>query len=252
MPSARQQIEPTQDILQTLRNCGGYYSCPKNLSGQRLGPLVGYAGHYLDTTGQRRQWVGDVYCNFAKAEQYPHVIKYFAWHLSFELEMLLKYSIDVFCGAPIGGYSFADMLGLVHNRRVIKAEKKITALATTTTREQSELAFVRHEIQVGEQVAIVEDVCNNFTTTQKLIDLIVLSGGQVTAIVCLLNRSLTVDTHYQLPESVTRLPIISLVRLPIPEYRQDDPEVAADIETGNVIWKPKDRWPELMAAMATQ
>jgi hypothetical protein len=44
--------------------------------------------------------------------------------------------------------------------------------------------------------------------------------------------------------------VISLVRQPIKEYRQDDKEVVADIQAGNVIWKPKNNWGPLSAAMA--
>ena len=245
--SSVRMVKVYSDHLKTLHACGGYYACPKDGDGKRMGPLVGYAGTYVAQDGAKKQWVGDVYANFAKAEEYPFVLKKFAEQTP--LEELLNH-IDVFCGAPLGGYDFTKMLGLVYDRRAIKAEKKVIALATENSREESKLVFGRHEIKPGDDVAIVEDVCNNFSTTDKLISLIEKSGGKVTVIVCLLNRSLTVDYDY-LPagRSSGVIPVCSLVRLPIPEFKQDDPAVEEDIKNGNVAWKPKDEWGRLMAAM---
>jgi orotate phosphoribosyltransferase len=236
------------DHLETLRQCGGYYSCPKDGAGRRLGPLVGYAGKYPTSDGEK-QWVGDVYANFAKADEYPSVLFHYAFRMEEKLALVVK-DIDIFCGAPIGGYDFSKMLGLIFDRRAIKAEKKVTALATANAREQSELVFARHGIEKDVQYAIVEDVCNNFSTTEKLIALIMAQGGKVSAITCLLNRSLDVTDYYHSKVAGRDIPVISLVRLSIPEYRQDDPAVAEDIKSGNVAWKPKDEWSRLMQAMS--
>jgi len=239
------------DPLKTLFNCGGYYRCPKDSNGARLGPLVGYAGKYKASDGTEKQWVGDVYANFAKAEEYPSVLYRFAQDMAPKLldESNVLHDIDVFCGAPIGGYDFAKMLGLVFNHRAIKAEKQVTALATESAREQSVVIFGRHEIKPEENAAIVEDVCNNFSTTDKLIELIEKSGGRVVAIICLLNRSPTIDAV--LYSCGMPIPVISLIRLPINEYRQDDPAAQEDIAKGNVVWKPKDAWFRLMQAMSS-
>jgi hypothetical protein len=51
--------------------------------------------------------------------------------------------------------------------------------------------------------------------------------------------------------SSLRIPVVSIVRLPINEYKQDDPAVAEDIAKGNVAWKPKPEWDRLMMAMDT-
>lgn len=51
--------------LAVLKALDGYYECPKDTAGKRLGPLVGYAGR--DNLG--RQYVGDIYANFAVAER---------------------------------------------------------------------------------------------------------------------------------------------------------------------------------------
>lgn len=239
------RIDENASPLELLDLCGGYYSCPKDNNGKRLGPLVGYTGRY-ETSDGKKQWVGDVYANFAKAEEYPPIMKHFAEETKDKIEMKDKISpildkIDVLCGAPIGGYAFSLMLGLVCNRRVIKAEKKTIAPATDKEREKSILVFGRHEVKKGERVAIVEDVCNNFDTTDQLIELIEKSGGEVVAIKCLLNRSLTID-HWYVSKRNVGIPVFSLVRMPIDEYKQDDPAVTDDIAAGNVIWKPKDEW----------
>lgn len=230
--------------FETLYNCGGCYECPKDAQGRRLGPLVGYAGKYDGPDGKKLQWVGDVYANFAKAEPYPNVLKFFAICLATELDAKVGLQkIDVFCGAPIGGYSLADALGLMNDMEVIKAEKKVVAVATSTSREKSELVFARHNIKRGAHYVIVEDVCNNFSTTAELIKLIAEAGGEPVGIACFLNRSPQFGTVFH------TLPIMSVVRRVINEWRQDDPAVATDVVTGNVVWKPKDEWDRLMEAM---
>jgi orotate phosphoribosyltransferase len=230
---SREIIEESNgSVLEALRLCGGYYECPKNADGKRLGPLVGYAGKYKDDSG-------DVYANFAKLDEYSNVLRYFAEEMRFHLGNLTNSFI--FCGAPIGGYSFSQILGLAYDKRVIKAEKKVIALATDKRREQSKIIFKRYEIEPGDQVVIVEDVCNNFSTTKELIELIRTLLGEAVAIVCLFNRS----PH----NTYDGLPVISCSHKIIPEYKQDNATVFDDIAGGNVVWKPKDEWPRLVAAM---
>src|SRR3989344_7817284 len=238
------RINESATPLEILDLCNGYYSCPKDENGKRLGPLVGYAGRY-ETADGKKQWVGDIYANFSKAEEYTHILKYFADQMREKISPMLD-QIDVFCGAPIGGYAFSLMLGLACDRRVIKAEKRVITPATVHEREKTNLVFGRHEVKKDEKVAIVEDVCNNFATTDQLIDLIEEAGGKTTDIVCLLNRSLMVNLSEL---RFVKIPVISLVRMPIDEYKQDDPAVANDIATGNVIWKPKDEWDWLKKSM---
>jgi adenine/guanine phosphoribosyltransferase-like PRPP-binding protein len=243
--------------LETLYNCGGYYTCPKTPDGKRLGPLVGYAGTYEGPNGKPLQFVGDVYANFAKAEPHMKVLKFFARCLSGQIYSVTNFhTIDIFCGAPIGGYSLADELGSQNDWiDVVKAEKKVTALKTATSREQSELVFSRHDVQKGDRCVIVEDVCNNFSTTGKFVQLIQSRGAIVVAIACFLNRSPSVEKEFLLPsedgKTALVIPVASLVRKIIPEYRQDDPAVAEDVANGNVVWKPKDEWSRLMEAMKT-
>ncbi|MCX6724382.1 MAG: phosphoribosyltransferase [Candidatus Staskawiczbacteria bacterium] len=254
------------DHLKTLGNCGGYYSCPKDPSGKRLGPLVCYAGDYELPDGSRKKFVGDVYVNFAKAEPFPNVRRFFAGHLCNRLASpgILR-GIDVFCGAPIGGYSLADAIGDYAGIPSIKAEKQVIEVKTATSKEVSEVIFGRHSVKAGQRVAIVEDVCNNFSTTLSLILKIEKLGAQVVAIVCFLNRSLTLGDVYcpganvllrsgeRRDMSAFRIPVVSLVRLPINEWKQDDPAVAEDVAKNNVAWDPKKKdWERLMEAMHAQ
>ncbi|MBT4722161.1 MAG: hypothetical protein HN590_07285 [Calditrichaeota bacterium] len=233
------------DPLRILHALGGYYECPKDDTGKRKGPLVGYAGK--DEIGL--QMVGDIYANCACFEQYPHLLKSFAERIR---RMLRAAEIDpeVFCAAPMGGLAFATMLASVFEVRYSFMEKSVSALATATSREQSELVFKRHTIHSDEGVVIVEDVANNFSTTAQMIEIIKSMGGHVQAIVCLLNRSLKYDDHYVTPDG-KKIPVIALVRKEIHQWKQSDPEVADDIAAGNVILKPKDHWGDLMRAMAS-
>ena len=259
------QIVP-ENHLETLQNCGGFYSCPKCPSGKRAGPLVGYAGRY-EADGKKKQFVGEVYANFAKAEIYPKVLLYFAELLNREIDRQLGMNnIDVFCGAPIGGYSLADTLGMGAVLRfeaditVIKAEKQVITAKTESSKEESRIIFGRHTIEPGQRVVIIEDICNNFSTTCDLVLNIRQLGGEVVAIVCFLNRSLTVDDVYcpgqimlktgqPLDLRNTKISVISLVRLPIKEWTQEDPAVAVDVAQNNVVWDPKKEWGRLTQAM---
>lgn len=239
------------DLLGILHYLGGYYECPRGPNGERLGPVVGYAGKYMAHDGSKKQFVGDIYANCAVLEGYPPALYYLATGQIRERLLLVVPKIDVFCGAPLGGYSFAEMLGLVFNRRAVKAEKKVIAVATADSREQSMLVFGRHQLKKGDKVVVTEDVANNFSTTNKLIELVSQAGAEVIAIACLLNRSPDVNDFYvsRGVVEIAPLPVISFLRKPIPEYRQDDPAVAEDVERGNISWKPKDDWPRLMEAM---
>ncbi len=236
-----------KDPLGLLGVLDGYYECPKDAAGKRLGPLVGYAGRYGE---QNLQFVGDVYANFAAAEEEPFAFAHMVELLRLKLlgETSSDVAVTTFCAMPMGGITFAYELAKVFDGRFVFPEKKVTALATPTSREQSQLVFARHRLEAGEQVVICEDVLNNFSTTDDGIRLIEASGAEVVAIVGLLNRSLKVDATYAY-NSGRHIPVFSLVRKPIVEYMQHDPAVAADVAAGNVAWKPKSQWALLKKAM---
>ena len=244
---AQQPDLMTADPLAILRHCDGYYECPKDGDGNRLGPLVGYAGK--DSKG--RQFVGDVYVNYAVAEYNPVVNAAFAERLRNEFDVSIWNAIHCFCGAPMGGLSLAQQLALLHYYKAnyIYPEKEITALATQTSREQSRMVFKRHTIRPGANVAIVEDVLNNFSTTDELIEQILNAGGNILAIVGFLNRSTKVNEFFSSKFLTHPIPVICLVRKLFKQYEQDDPAVALDIQKGNVVFKPKHDWSKLQSAM---
>ena len=219
--------------LDTLRRCGGYY---KQCTG---GPLVGYAGR----DEQKRQFVGFEYVNFAKAERHGSVLKDVA------IKILRKFphintSKAGFCGAPEGGKALAATLATITGRSYIFPEKKVTVLKSENSREQSTFVWSRHEPEAGEEIFLVEDVCNNFSTTADMIRLIESKGALVVGIICFLNRSLSIENEYS-PYAGRKIPVYALVRQLIAEYKQDDPEVSEYVAKGNVIWKPKDEWDKL-------
>jgi orotate phosphoribosyltransferase len=137
---------------------------------------VGYAGTY--DKEKRLHWVGEVYANIAVVEENPHILQGFASQMirrlvrAASLGLASLRDIDGFCGAPLGGYAFAQALGLASGRRVIKAEKEVLAVATERGRAQTRQIFGRHQPRPGEKLVIVEDVCNNLSSVMELIDLI--------------------------------------------------------------------------------
>lgn len=237
-------------LLDWFRLCGGYYECVKDALGKRLGPLVGYAGR--DSNG--RQYVGDVYANFAKVERHGSVLRAVAESLYMKLSMSRATGqgqwLDTtgFCGAPEGGKAIAVVLAVLTGKQYIFPEKKVLEVATADSREKSEMIFSRHEPDKGDWWWIVEDVCNNFSTTAALITLIESYGAFVAGIACPLNRSVSVSSAYTHTDG-RQFPVVALVLKPIPEYEQDDPEVVEDIQVGNVVWKPKNDWDKLPASM---
>jgi len=64
------------DDLATLVNCEGYYSCPTDVEGRPLGPLVRYRGTY-EVDGGEEHYVGLEYFNFSKADQWPTILGYY-------------------------------------------------------------------------------------------------------------------------------------------------------------------------------
>ncbi len=230
--------------LDLMRGAGAFYECPKDDTGRRLGPLVGYAGR--DHTG--RQYVGEVYVNFAQAERHPALLAAFSRRLADVLKQRgLEGLLDGakgFCGAPEGGKAFAYQLAADHQKQYIYPEKKVTALASATARETSDLVFSRHEPGPGERWFIVEDVCNNFSTTSSLVALIESFGAEVAGVLCFLNRSEVVREDY-MPRDGLILPVVAVVWKPFKQFSQGDDGVADDIARGNVVWSPKRDWHKL-------
>ena len=175
------------DPLGLLNSLGGYYFRPPG------GPLVGYAGTYEDG-GEKRNFVGELYANFAVAEEWPSVIDMWARQICFVHSEPLR-DINVFLGAPEGGKSLADKLALSNSLEYIFPDVKETS--SLVGRPKKELVWGRHKLGQGKTVAIVEDVANNFSTTNKLIKLVVDAGSRPALLVCLLNRSENVEDTFE-------------------------------------------------------
>ena len=229
------QINISGDHLETLCERGGYYECPKDSQGSRLGPLVGYTDTYLSSDG-KKAWVGEVYVNFAVLEWCPSVLPCFALSMQERLASLIS-EIDFFCGVP-GGYGFSQELALIFKRKAIEVEKD----------GQSRLVFRDHSVKEGKHYVIVKDICSNLFRTEGLISSVMSAGGIVRAIVCLLNKSMYFEDSYP-STAAGEVPVISLIRKPILQYRQDNPEVVDDIRNGNIVWDPEACWPQLMGIM---
>lgn len=234
------------DNLKLLEAVGGFYEVAKNAEGKRLTPLVGYAGKY-PKNGQEFQYVGEVYVNFAKAEEHPHIMYNFAKKLWDKLKI---HEPIVFIGPAMGGISVAQLLTLHASQdtkaRYACAEKIVTVAKTATTEEQSSFSILRHSLYPGETVGIVEDVLNNFSTTDKLIRLVESYGAKVGIIVGLLNRSTKIDSVYM--HRGQPIPVVSLIRKSFESYEQEDLYVIEDVAADNVVWKPKNDWDKLKKA----
>ncbi len=241
-------LNDQRDIFPVLRYYDGYYVQPED----RGGPLVGYAGRYDDGKGNQRQYVGRIYANFAVLERHHDVRAWLCLRLQYmsgEHFSLLK-SADSFFGAPMGGVLFAAELAAQMNRPTGYFDKKVIAVATETSREKSKLFFGRHEVEPGEKVILVEDVCNNFSTTGEAYRLIQQQSAELIAVVCMFNRSnKNVLGPEELGQDATPIPVLSVAWRDTPQYRQDDPAVADEIARGHVIWKAKEQWDKLMEFM---
>jgi len=231
-----------EDPIATLVNCSGYYVSPVDNDGNFVGPLVGYAGTYDDRDGNKKNYVGSCYFNVASAEPNPRTLNYFA---SLVAEIIKgKIGVpDVVLGAPMGGILLAEAIGVRLPCRISFAEKKVTRLAVPEDglKEESMLIIKRHEIKSGDKVVVIEDLCNNFSTTDKLKALIESKGGKMVAVACVINRSEKTDWN--------KLPVISVIHKPTPQYKQDDPKVIELVKAGNIVWKPKYEWDKLKKAM---
>ncbi len=235
------------DPLAVLKACDGYYCSPLDDQGNFKGPLVAYAGTYVPEANsaadnEKKNYVGYEYFNFAQAEQDPKVRAYFAALICQALNTA-NFKGDVVVGAPMGGILLAGDVGRLLQRRTIFAEKKVTALADPENgqKEVSQQVIERHEIYPGDRVIVVEDVCNNYSTTEKMQKLIESRGGKLVAIVCAFNRSGA--------NRWNEVPVISALAIPAKQFCQSDPLVSELVASGKVVWKPKLEWNKLKEAM---
>ncbi len=228
------------DPLEVLKSYEGYY-CSKIDADGIVGPLVAYAGTYPTEAGPKN-FVGYEYFNFAKAEPDAAARSYFANLIAEELSEQ-NLTCDVVLGAPMGGILLAGTLGEELGVPSIFAEKKVTALADPGKgkKEESMPVVERHSLKAGDRVIIVEDVVNNFSTTQKIHDIIIARKAKLVAIVCAFNRSGKTDWN--------DIPVVSSLFIKAKQFHQNDPAVATLMAGGEIVWHPKDQWPILKKAM---
>jgi orotate phosphoribosyltransferase len=236
-----EQFDQGFDLLGTMKGLDGYYECQNDADGKPLGPLVGYAGRYDAGGSEMKQYVGTAYFNFSVVERHPLELNSLAEAMADKF--VAEHHMDVSCvlGMPMGGLSLALAFSMAYGCQYAFAEKKVTAFAKATSREESHLVLARHTLPKGGSIGIGEDVVNNFSTTAEAVKLVQEAGAEVSAIICAINRSGQTEWN--------GIPVISYVHRPTPQYRQDDPVVAELVEAGNVAWKPKNDWQRLMAAM---
>lgn len=244
------QVE--RELLDLLAQNNGYYDAV-NEKGERVGKLVGYAGTY-ETPWGTKHWVGTRYWNFPRgAERNPKIMDQFTeriWNQIYQSCYDHNQPKEIHCmfGCPEGGIVPAYDLARQFRCCFSRADKKVLEAATPERREKSKLILGRHTIEPYWNVAIVDDVLNNTTTTGEAIELVESEGATVVAILCMINRS--PNGLYVYEYKGREIEILSAVTIPTQEYHQDDPKVAEDIRNGNVIWKPKDKWEELIQSIS--
>lgn len=224
--------------LETLKNCKGFYESAKNEKGEYVGPVVGYAKKYKAEAGVEKNMVGFVYLNFAKAEQISAVRNHFAGLIADNMKAA-RLKANVVLGAPMGGLLLAGDLGRVLKMRTVFAEKvvKVAADSINNVREESDLVIDRHDLSPGDEVIMVEDVVNNFSTTEKIKELIEVRGAKLVGIVCAFNRS---GKHFW-----EGIPVISACDIQFDQYKQNAPQVVELIAAGKIVLKPKLAWGRL-------
>ncbi|PLX20579.1 hypothetical protein C0584_05025 [Candidatus Parcubacteria bacterium] len=229
-----------EDPMKVLLHCGGSYESPLGSIGEILGPLVGYAGKY---GLEGKNFVGSVYFNFAKAEQNPIALAFYGAYLANEIREYFDVIPDAVAGMANGGVKLAAAVARELGCRDVTAYKKVIQPADVKAgkKEESILEINRHDVYPDDTIIIIEDVCNNFSTTEKAQKLIESLDAQLVGIACAINR----DNEWYWKG----LPVISASHRPSPQYKQEDPIVSTLIKQGKIVWKAKEGWSKLMEAM---
>lgn len=226
------------NFFETLRNCKGYYTCPRDDEGKPAGRLVCYTASYKDNEGKDKKWVGLDYYNFSKADMWPAVLTHFAEAMAERL--VAKHMVpDLIVGAPWAGVKFSQEVARILGCRHINLEKD----------GDGNLIPGRYdgEIIPGDIVLVGEELVNNTSTTGKMINIIEQSDGIVRGIFCAINRSYPFKSMFWNAPTGDPLPIFGVIEKETPQYKQDDPVVASEIAKGNIVWKPKYNWDKLNA-----
>jgi orotate phosphoribosyltransferase len=232
-----------ETYLGLLRRCGGYYKAVidpgTNLP---IGPMVAYSGTY-DIEGGKRQYVGYVYYNCATLEQHPAVARVFAQGLASVVLSRQLPEFQCIVGVPDGGLIVAQNTAYALEKHYAGLQKKVVEVGTPTTKEKTKLVFARHGIDAGMRVVLCEDLINNFSTTDKAIQVVQAAGGEVVGLIALINRSWPARNDYN------GLPAVVLLERPTPQFKQEDPDVVKHLEAVNFLPDVKPSWAVVEKAM---
>lgn len=232
---------PGEDLLELGKRCNAVYVCPK-VGSERKGPLVAYAGK--DSKG--RNLVGDIYFNFLEIAPHPLAVSAFAEVALKKLnDQGLLDTFDTICGIPRGGKIFGEELARIAGKRFTFPEK--TPKPTEVGKKQEYTwDLSQFDFEVGERVAIAEDVFNNFQNTDNTLEVIAATGADIVLLVGALNRS-PIHQKFYTPKSdrVKILPVVASICEAYPEFEQGDPVVAGDIAAGKLELEVKKNWARL-------
>ncbi len=244
IPNAR------DDPWELSLRCNAVYVCPKDATGKRLGPLVPYAGK----DAQGRNLVGDVYYNFGWIEPYMLVVRFFAEIIARKIQAIPELAkATTIVGVPEGGRTLAGEVAAATGKRFVYPAKVPRPKAAGAIKDEFDFVFRRNELYPEELVIVGEDVQNNFNNTLVTLNSVAKTGAIVVGFCSALNRSPFVEDTFITSAlfSGIAFPVVTAIRRRLPEYEQDDPEVAADIKAGNLELKVKENWARLKGIMRT-
>jgi adenine/guanine phosphoribosyltransferase-like PRPP-binding protein len=250
MPPEFKPILPRQgdDPWKLSIDASAYYERPL-VDGKRKGPLVPYSGK----DAKNRNYVGHVYYNFARIEEHPALVYYFAFLLAEKIPHGTMNTATTVVGIPDGGRSFGQALAQVLQKRFVYPAKVPRQISEGAMKDEYDLVFKRMDLGPSDLVLVTDDVWNNFQQTDNCLDSIAKTGAQVVALCAAFNRSPKYDKLYVPTKGLTAgmpYPLFSTMRKPCDEFEVDHPEVAEDFVKGNIVLKVKENWPVLSAAMA--
>jgi len=246
-------MEVRNDVLELIKQNGGYYEAGRDSDGNFLTPLVVTGKQEVAAgSGLFQFLLSPAYYNLARLEQKPCV----AMHLSRMVAAQVVESLgssdkpgqEAFdCLLTIPRTTFGSSLAqLLEYPRYTEAEKRIIRPAGDFQPPDYDLILERHRLECGLGVAIFDDVGNNFTGVNKLLTLISQHRCNLVAVICVVNRSgqkkLPLPCHGDIP-------IVSLLELQAPQYHQDHSIGRMALSRRNVVVNPKKEWDRLLALM---
>jgi len=166
-------------------------------------------GHFKLTSGYHSQY----YLQCARLLQYPDITFKLISELPQIIDEKILKNIDTVISPAIGGIQFGYLLAYKLGKKMIFAERK------------SEKMEIRRgfEIKKGERFIVAEDVITTGGSVKEIIDICRSNGGEVDAVVSIVNRSENVDFG---------IPYYYLVKFDIDKYSPEDcPMCKEGIET---------------------